>query len=69
MHVASTPAEDHSGSSISPESGIEQVVSSLPDIPEKEVIISELDGAVIPFPQQSSFSRTFTLGSASVNIW
>jgi hypothetical protein len=56
MHVASIPAEDHPGRSTSSESGFEQVVTSLPDIPEKEVIISELDGAVIPFPQRSSFS-------------
>jgi hypothetical protein len=69
MHVASTPAEDHSGCSTSSESGFEQVVTSLPDIPEKEVIISELDGAVLPFPQRSSFSYAFTLGSAPVNIW
>ncbi|KAH9045370.1 UPF0029-domain-containing protein [Lactarius pseudohatsudake] len=41
MHVASTPEENRSGCSTS--SGFEQVVTSLPDIPEKEVIISELD--------------------------
>ncbi len=48
MHAASTPAENRSGYSTS--SGFEQVVTSLPDIPEKEVIISELDGAVLPLP-------------------
>jgi hypothetical protein len=32
------------------ESGFEKVVASLPEIPEKEDIISELDGAVLPFP-------------------
>lgn len=51
------------------ESGLEKVVTSLPEIPEKEDIISELDGAVLPFPQQSSFSCVFMLGSAPVNIW
>ena len=69
MHVASTLAENHFGCSTSSESGFEQVITSLPDIPEKEVIISELDGAVLPFPQQLSFSCAFTLGSAPVNIW
>lgn len=46
MHAASTSTENHSD--FSTNSGFEQVVTSLPDIPEKEVIISELDGAVLP---------------------
>lgn len=69
MHISSTLAENHSGCSTSSESGLEQVVTSLPDISEKEVIISELDGAVLPFPQQLSFSCAFMLGSAPVDIW
>ena len=69
MHVASALAENHSGSSTTSESGFEQVVISLPDIPEKEVIISELDGAVLSFSQQLSFSCAFMLGSAPVHIW
>ena len=67
MHAASTPAENHSGCNTS--SGFEQVVTSLPDIPEKEVIVSELDGAVLPLTQHSSFSYAFMLSSAPVNIW
>lgn len=54
MHVASSSAENYSGCSTN--HGFEQVVTSLPDIPEKEDIISELDGAVFPLPQHSSFS-------------
>jgi len=72
MHVASTPTEDHSSRSISSESGFEQVVTSLPDIPEKEVIISELDvlqsiygdQAIAPWRPSSSVERAIPLSES-----
>ena len=42
MDASSLPSDDRSG--------FEHVVASLPDIPEKEDIISELDGAIFPLP-------------------
>ncbi|KAH9062664.1 UPF0029-domain-containing protein [Lactarius vividus] len=70
MHVASTPEENHSGCSTS--SGFEQVVTSLPDIPEKEVIISELDAlqsiygdqAISPWHPSSSAERAIPLSES-----
>ncbi|KAN0132653.1 UPF0029 domain containing protein [Lactarius tabidus] len=72
MHVASTPAEDHSGRITSSESGFEQVVTSLLDIPEKEVIISELDVlqsiygdlAISPWRPSSSAERGIPLSES-----
>jgi hypothetical protein len=42
-------------------SSFEDLIASLPDVPEKEVIISELDGAVLPSPAAVVLLMRFTL--------
>jgi hypothetical protein len=42
-------------------SSFEDLIASLPDVPEKEVIISELDGAVLPSPAAVVLLMCFTL--------
>lgn len=70
MNLASALAENCSGCSTS--SGFEQVATSLPDIPEKEVIISELDvlqsiygdQAISPWRPSSSAEKAIPLSES-----
>ena len=63
------PVRQMTISSPSTNTNFEHLITSLPDTPDRETIISELDGAALPSSATDILLILLTWHSTSINLW